>query len=161
MLQSNLCDYSDTYIVVEGTVTVKEDDNRDIKNTSLAFKNNAPFINCIWKINNVLVDNAEDLDIVMPMYNLVEYGKNYRKITASFWNYYKDEPDEPSIHPPPNNHNANSITNSVSFKYKSSITGKALDNDYDNDRNDNTGEKVVEIVVPLKHVLGNFRPTID
>ena len=47
MLQSNLCDYSDTYIVVEGTVTVKEDDNRDVKNTSLAFKNNAPFINCI------------------------------------------------------------------------------------------------------------------
>ena len=59
----------------------------DIRNRSLAIKNNAPFTNCISKINNVLTDNAEDLDIVMQIYNLHEYGKNYRKATESLWNY--------------------------------------------------------------------------
>ena len=102
------------------------------KNRSLAFKNNAPFINCISKINNVLIDNTEDLDVVMPMYNLVEYSENYRKTTSSLCNYYRNEPD---IHPT-NNYNADPITNSASFKYKSSITVKTLNNDDDNDEND-------------------------
>ena len=53
----------------------------------VAFKNNAPLINCIVKINNVLIENAEDLDVIMPMYNLLEYSKNYRKTTCSLWNY--------------------------------------------------------------------------
>ena len=57
------------------------------------FKNNPPFINCISKINGVKIDNAEDLDVVMPMYNLLEYSKNYRKTTGSLWNYYRDEPN--------------------------------------------------------------------
>ena len=61
-----------------------------ILNGFLAFKNNAPFTNCIPKINNVLLDNAEDLDIVMPMCNLLEYTKNYRKTAGRFWNYYRD-----------------------------------------------------------------------
>ena len=56
------------------------------------FKTNAPFINCIPKINGIKIDNAEDLD-VMPMYNLFEYGKNYRKTTGSLWNYDRDEPN--------------------------------------------------------------------
>ena len=56
----------------------------------LAFKNNAPFVSCISKINNTLIDNAEDLDILMPMNNLLEYSKNYSKATRSFWNYYRD-----------------------------------------------------------------------
>ena len=77
----------------------------------LVFKNNAPFINCISKINGVKIDNAEDLDVVMPMYNLLEYSKNYRKTTGSLWNYYRDEP-------------SNLLSsNSESFKYKTSITG--------------------------------------
>ena len=59
----------------------------------MAFKNNAPLINCISKINGVQIDNAEeDLDVVMLMYNLLEYSKNYRKTTRGLWNYYRDEP---------------------------------------------------------------------
>ena len=65
MLQSDLCYYSNANIIVKGTVTVTRANNRDRKNRSLAFKNNAPFINCISKINNVLVYNAEDLNVVM------------------------------------------------------------------------------------------------
>ena len=61
----------------------------------MVFKSNAPFINCISKINGVKIDNAEDLDVVMPMYNLFEYSKNYRKTTGSLWNYYRDEPTDP------------------------------------------------------------------
>ena len=90
MLRLDLCDFSEAYIVVKGTITLTKTDGRsfiDIRNRSLAFKNNAPFTNCISKINNVLIDNAEDLDIVMPMYNLLEYSKNYSKTTGSFWNY--------------------------------------------------------------------------
>ena len=90
MLRSDLCDFSDAYIVVKGVITVTKTNGRDfidIRNRFLAFKNNAPFTNCISKINNVLIDNAEDLDIVMPMYNLLEYSKNYSKTTGSFWNY--------------------------------------------------------------------------
>ena len=73
-----ICDFSDAYIVVKGTVTVTEPDNGEI-NKIVAFKNNAPFINCISKFNGEQIDNAEDLNVVMPMYNLLEYSKNYRK----------------------------------------------------------------------------------
>ena len=91
MLRSDLCDFSDVYVVVKGTITVTQTSNKSRKNRSLAFKNNAPFISSISKINNTLIDNAEDLDVVMPMYNLIKYGKNYRKTTDSLWNYYGDE----------------------------------------------------------------------
>ena len=83
MLKSDLCDYNNAYTVVKGTIFIEARNNRDIKNRSLAFKNNAPFISCISKINNSLIENAEELDIVMPMYNLIEYSKNYRKTTGS------------------------------------------------------------------------------
>ena len=66
MLRSDLCDYSDAYIVVKGNITVENPDNAAY-DRKLAFKNNAPFISCISKINSTLIDNAEDLDIVMPM----------------------------------------------------------------------------------------------
>ena len=89
MLRSDLCDYSDAYIVVKGTITVTDPDN-DAYDKELTLKNNAPFVSCISKINT-LIDNAEDLDIVMPMYNLLEYSKNYRKTTGGLWNYYRDE----------------------------------------------------------------------
>ena len=91
MLRSDLYDYSDTYIVVKRAITVVRPDNAK-RNKATAFKNNAPFINCISKINGIKIGNAEDLDVVMPMYDLLEYGQNYRKITGSLWNYYRDEP---------------------------------------------------------------------
>ena len=84
MLRSDLCDYSDAF-VVKRKIIVTNPDN-DAYDKKLLFKNNALFISCISKINNTLIDNAEDLDIVMPMYNLLEYSKNYRKTTGSLWN---------------------------------------------------------------------------
>ena len=108
MLRSDLCDDDREFI--------------DVRNRFLAFKNNASLTNCISKINNVLIDNAEDLDVVMPMYNLLEYSKNYRKTTGSLWNYYRDEPNNPLA----TNYNADPITNTASFKYKTSITGKSI-----------------------------------
>ena len=132
MLRSDLRDFSDAYIVVKGDITLTKDANIDfidIRNMSLAFKNNAPFTDCISKINNVLVGNAEDLDVAMPIYNLLEYSKNYRKTTGSLWNYYRDEPNNPPLDPlvgnnaPTVNYNADPITNSSLSKLKTSITG--------------------------------------
>ena len=79
MLRSDLCDFSDAYIVVRGDITVEGNDNANKRNKNIVFKNNAPFINCITKINDIKIDNAEDLDVVMPMYNFLEYSKNYKK----------------------------------------------------------------------------------
>ena len=93
MLRSDLCDFSDAYIVVKGDITVTNPNNAK-ENKVLAFKNNAPFINCITKINGIKIDNAEDLDVVMPIYNLLEYSKNYKKTTGSLWNYYRDGPSD-------------------------------------------------------------------
>ena len=75
MLRSDLCIYSDAYIVVKGTITVTDPDNAK-RNRSVEFKNNVPFINCISKINGVQIDNAEDVDVI-TMYHLLEYSKNY------------------------------------------------------------------------------------
>ena len=82
MLRSDLCDFSDAYIAVKGTITVTNPNNAK-RNKAVAFKNNVPFTNCITKINGIKIDNAEDLDVVMPMYNLLEYSKNYKKTTGS------------------------------------------------------------------------------
>ena len=92
MLRSHLCDFSDAYIVVKGKKKVIRT-NSIMCDKKLAFKNNAPFVSFILKIINALIDNAEDLDIVIPTYSLLEYGKNYSKTTGSFWNYYRDEPN--------------------------------------------------------------------
>ena len=78
MLRSDLCDYYDAYIVVKGTITVLRL-NAAKKDKAVALENNAPFINFISKINGVKIDNAEDIDVVTPMYNLLEYSKNYKK----------------------------------------------------------------------------------
>ena len=86
MLRSDLCNISDIYIFIKRTIAVKNPNNGTY-DKKLAFKNNVPFISCISKINNTLIHNAEDLDRVMPMYNLLEYSKNYRKTTANFLNY--------------------------------------------------------------------------
>ena len=107
ILRSDLCDFSDAYIVVTGNITVTKKtftaNNFDAPNNTtaivtatnnannnafgekkLVFKNNAPFINCVSKINGGKIDNAEDLDVVMLMYNLLEYSKNYKKNYRKF-----------------------------------------------------------------------------
>ena len=125
------------------------------RNKAVAFKNNAPFINCISKINGIKIDNAEDLDVVMPMYNLLEHSKNYKKTTGSLWNYCRDQPSTPLS------------TNSESFNYKTSITGNTYNvdekitdddgNEVDNPNYDanKVGKNKTEIIIPLKH-LSNF-----
>ena len=87
MLRSDLCDYSDSYVLVNCSITVTANEGanniRDKKNRPLILKNNAPFVSCITKINNEFIEDADDLDLVMPMYNLLEYCKNYRKTIGS------------------------------------------------------------------------------
>ena len=163
MLRSDLCDFSDAYIVVKGDITLTKTNGRgiiDIRNRFLASKNNTPFTNCISKINNALIDNTEDLHVVMPMYNLFEYSKNYSKTTGSLRNYYKDEPNDF----PANNYDVNPITNSESFKYKCSITGKTSNANQEDGEDTEPGnkktQKNLEIVAPLKH-LSNFWRTLD
>ena len=95
MIRSELCDFSDAYIVVKGDITLEGDNNASKRNKNLTFKNNAPFISCISKTNGIKIDNAEDLDVVMPLYNLLGYSKNCTKTTGSLWNYYRDQPSDP------------------------------------------------------------------
>ena len=134
---------------MKGVIAVTNPDDAK-RNKAVAFKNTAPFINCISKMNGVQTDNAEDLDVIMPMYNLLEYSKNYRKTTGSLWNYYRDEPSDPLS------------SNSESFKYKTSITGNtynigAGEAGYDADK---VGKNETEITVPLKHLI-NFCRTLN
>ena len=84
ILRSDICDYSDNYIVIKGTITVEGANDRDKHNRSLILQNNAQFISCVSKINGILIDNAEDLDIVMPKYNLIEYCKKYSKTSVIY-----------------------------------------------------------------------------
>ena len=100
MLRSNLYDYADLYILVKGTVTITGAGGdaaarrADERNKGVTFKNCAPFTKCISRINNTDIDNAHDIDIVMPMYNLIEYSDNYSKTSGSLWQYYKDDPND-------------------------------------------------------------------
>ena len=147
MLKSSLCDYSDAYILVKGTITINgrgadaEARQADERDKGVSFKNCAPFINCISEIHNTQIDNAKDIDIVMPMYNLIEYSDNYAKTSGSLWQYFRDEPDD------------NNIEDSKSFKFKIKITGKTPNNN-------NNNVKDVEIIVPLKY-LSNFWRTLE
>ena len=157
MLRSDLCDYSDAYVLVSGTITVTANAGAnnitDKKNRPLILKNNAPFISCITRINGELIEHAGDLDTVMPMYNLLEYSKSYRKTTGSLCNYYRDELSDLF-----NIANVNYRTiNSNAFEYKNKIIGNtynvdAADAGYDANKE---GTKKVEIAIPLKY-LGNF-----
>ena len=94
MLRLTLCDYADSYILVEETITITgEGDNAgeiqaDEKDKGVTFKNCAPFTKCISRINNRDIDNAHDINIVIPMYNLIEYGDNYSKTSGGLWQYY-------------------------------------------------------------------------
>ena len=164
MLRSDLCDYADAYILVNGIITVAGNHPKDRQNRSLILKNNAPFVSCITRINNELIEDADDLDIVMPMYNLSEYSKNYRKTIGSLYNYYRDElNDDANL----NNFASNNVVSSNSFQYKNKIIGNTYNVDstiapaaggarvvnpnYDAN---NSGKKNVELAIPLKY-LGN------
>ena len=121
MLKSSLSDYSDAYILVKGTITVNntvaEDADAYDTNKKAIFKNCAPFINCRSEINNTQVDNAKDIDIVMPKHNLIKYSGNYSKPSGSLWQYCKDVPavdNNGAIV----NFAENNLTNSFNFKVK-------------------------------------------
>ena len=164
MLRWDLCDFSDAYIVVKGTITLTKkaftaDDieapnntvaNANATNTlndnafgekNLVFKNNAPFINCVSKINGIKIDNAEDLDVVMSMYNLLEYSKNFRKTTDSLWTYYKDKPNSSTD----NDNITHSILNAESFDYEANFMENGV-------TQNNLTKNDVKVVVPLKHL---------
>ena len=141
--RSDLCDFNDAYIVVTGKITATNPGADDhIYNRNLAFKNNAPFFNCILEINSQLIEDAQDLGIEMPIYNLLYYSENIRKATGSFWNYYRDEPNSGY-----NNNNRErifyQIKDSESFNYKTRLVDKLPDGKSD--------LKDVKIVVPLKN----------
>ena len=129
MLRSDLCDYSDAYILVKGKITVTApginndaDNIGDKRNRPVILKNNAPFVSCITRINGELIEDADDLDIVMPMSNLLEYSKNYRRTIGSLYNYYRDELGG-------NNNNNDNTVNSDTFRYKNRITGNTYNVD--------------------------------
>ena len=116
MLRSDLCDYSDAYIVEKGTITVEGD-------------NNASFRSCIWKINKILIDNAKDFDNVMPIYNLLEYSDDYCMTSGSLWNYCRHQiNDSPIEINNCNRKNNKKTTTSKSFEYKTKLIGGAPNN---------------------------------
>ena len=151
MLRSSLCDYSDAYILVKGNISVNNtaDVGADANNTNkkVIFKNCAPFTSCISKINNTQIDNAEYIDIVMPMYNLIEYSDNYSKTSGSLWQYCKEIP---AVNNAGNIVDFDGANATDSFNFKTKITGKTNDD----------GRKNVEIMVPLKY-LSNFWRTLE
>ena len=144
MLRSDLCDYADSYILVKGTITITGEGDHDAarqadeRDKGVTFKNCAPFTKCISIINNTDIDNAHDINIVMSMYNLIEYSDNYSKTSGRLWQYYKDILND-------------NLARSESFKYKVKITGKTP-------ADGNT--KDIEIIVLLKY-LSNFRRTLE
>ena len=151
MLKSSLCDYSDAYILIKGTISINNTAAAGAAvnniNKKVICKNCAPFTNCISEINNTQIDNAKNIDIVMSMYNLIEYSDNYAKTTGSLWQYCKDIPAR-------NNNNkiteitAGNTTDSFNFKAKITVqTG-------------NDGTKHVEIMVLLIY-LSNFWRTLE
>ena len=143
MLRSNLFDYADSHILVKETITITGEgadaaaERADERDKGVTFKNCAPFTKFISRINNTDIDNAHDIDIIMPMYNVIEYSDNYSKTSGSLWQYYKDDPND-------------NIGHSESFKSKLKITGKTPDDG-------NT--KDVEIIVPLKYLSNFWRTT--
>ena len=172
MSRSSLCDYSDAYILVKGTITVTApgvnnnvNNIRDKRNRPLILKNDAPFVSCITRINGELIEDANDLDIVMCMYNLLEYSKNYRETIGSLYNYYRDELSDDADD---NNFDNIKVVNSNTFKYKNKIIGNTYDVDARLPNPDGAGQidnpiynvnkngtQEVELAIPLKY-LGNF-----
>ena len=153
MIRSNLCDYSDACIRTKASIIVPNKAPAaaaPVNNTNkkILFKNCAPFTYYISEINNTQVDDPQDTDIVMPMYNLQEYSDTYSKTLGTLWQYYRQEPaldNNNYITDFPNDNN-----NSISFKFKQQITGQT----------GNGGTKDVEIIVSFKY-LSNFWPTLE
>ena len=139
VLKPNLCDYAETYILVDGTIRAAN----AVNNTRLALKNCAPFTKCNLEINDEHVDTAENLDIVMPMYNLIEYSDNYQDSSATIYQYKRDEP-------PPILANNLATNTSSSYKYKIDLIGDPV-------VGNNVARRDVKIVVPLKYLSNFFR----
>ena len=137
-------------ILVKGNITVNNTANAGVDannaNKKLIFKNCAPLTKCISKINNIQIDNAEYIDIIMPIYNLIEYSDNYSKTSASLWQYCKEIPvvnDDGDIV------DFNGANATDSFNFKTKITGKTA---ADNNNGNIAGRVDVEIIVPLKYL---------
>ena len=140
VLKPNLCDYAEAYILIDGTIRAAAAD----ADTRLALKNCAQFTKCNLEINDEHVDTAENLDITMPMYNLIEYSDNYQDSSATLYQYKRDEPPE-----------ANAVAdlaanNSDSFKFKISLLGDPV-------LDDAIAKRSVKFVVPLKYLSNFFR----
>ena len=118
MLRSDLCDYSDAYIVAKGTIDLlaAAANKNDKAENDVAFKSNAPFRLYILKINSTLIDNEQDLDVVMPMYNLLKYSQSYSMTSGNIWNYYRDKIDDVD----------DNASDGNSFQYKTKIHQKHL-----------------------------------
>ena len=144
VIKPNLCDYSDGYILVTGDIKVAV----VAENTNVEFKNCAPFTRCVTHINDEHVETAENLDIIMPMYNLIEYSDNYSDSSGSLYHFKRDEfPRNDAGNP-----NNVALDNSASFKYKASLLGKTTGAG-GNDRS----LRNTKIVVPLKYLSNFFR----
>ena len=140
VLKPNLCDYAEVYILVDGTIRAAAANN----NTKLALINCAPFTKCNLEINDEHVDTAENLDIVMPMYNLIEYSDNYQDSSATLYQYKRDQPPEDDA--------VADLTadNSSSFKYKNNLLGNPV-------VANNVARRNVKVAVPLKYLSNFFR----
>ena len=143
VIKPNLCDYSDANILVTGDIKVAA----VTADTNVAFKNCAPFARCVTHINDEHVEIVENLDIIMPMYNLIEYSDNYTDSSGSLYQFKRDES-------PINDNNPLNVAldNSTSFKYKVILLGKATDAD-----NDDRPLKNTNLAVPLKYLSNLFR----
>ena len=147
MLKSIWCDYSDAYTLVKGTMLVAQvlaTAELDNVGKEVVFKNFAPFNDCINEINNTQIDNAIDIEVVMPMYNLIEYRNNYWKISENLWQYYRDEPALTDAGAIKNFHADDNNSASFKFKEKTGVTAAG-------------GTKNVEEMVPLKYLNSIWR----
>ena len=143
MLRSHLCNYSDVYIIVKERISVRGTNDANRINKKLTFKNNSPFRSCILKINNIFVGNAEDLDIVMLIYNLLKYSNSYSTASGILGNCCRDEVNDSAneIDDNYNKINNNKATTGKSFEYKTKIKGSIPNNNNILD---------AEVVVPLR-----------
>ena len=139
-----MCDYAEAYILVDGTIRAANAVNA----TRLALKNCAPFIKCNLEINDEHVDTAENLDIVMPIYNLIEYSDNYQDSSATLYQHKRDEPPEADAVADLTGNNSNSL------KYKIKLLGNVTEV-----AGDPAGVRRlnVKVVVPLKYLSNFFR----
>ena len=143
VLKPNLCDYAEAYILIDGTIRAAAAN----ANTRLALKNCAPFTKCNLEINDEHIDTAENLDITMPMYNLIEYSDNYQDSSATLYQYKRDEPPEA------NAINDLTVNNLSFFKYKVSLLGDPV-------LDGNITKRSVKVVIPLKY-LNNFLRSLE